>query len=89
MDILFHNADFAVCIKPVGLDSEHRLPEELKNQLGGEIYTLHRLDMNVGGVSFGCMKKHGMQNLYKAIISVVKTPVTPLNINIDKNNKPP
>lgn len=50
MDILFVDKDIVVCVKPVGLDSEHHLPEELKQQLGGEIYTLHRLDMNVGGV---------------------------------------
>ena len=50
MDVLFVDKDIVVCVKPVGLDSEHALPEELKNQLGGTIYTLHRLDMNVGGV---------------------------------------
>ena len=30
-------------------------------------------NMNVGGVSFGCMKKHGMQNLYKAIANSCNT----------------
>ena len=50
MDILFVDKDIVVCVKPVGLDAEHQLPEELKKQLGGEIFTLHRLDMNVGGV---------------------------------------
>ena len=50
MEILFENRDIAVCIKPVGLDSEQELPEVLKEQLGGEIYPLHRLDKNVAGV---------------------------------------
>ena len=50
MDILFTDKDIVVCVKPVGLDAEHQMPEELKKQLGGEIFTLHRLDMNVGGV---------------------------------------
>ena len=50
MDILFTDKDIVVCVKPVGVDSEHGLPEQLKKQLGGEIFTLHRLDMNVGGV---------------------------------------
>lgn len=50
MDLLYTDNEIAVCVKPVGLDSEHQVPEELKTQLGGEIYTLHRLDKNVGGV---------------------------------------
>ena len=50
MDILFVDKDIVVCVKPVGLDAEHQMPEELKKELGGEIFTLHRLDMNVGGV---------------------------------------
>jgi len=50
MDLLFVDKDIVVCVKPVGMDSEHGLPEELKKHLGGEIFTLHRLDMNVGGV---------------------------------------
>ena len=50
MEILFENRDLAVCIKPVGLDSEQELPEALREQLGGEIFSLHRLDKNVAGV---------------------------------------
>lgn len=50
MDLLYSNKDFAVCIKPVGLDSETQLPLVLKQMLGGEIFTVHRLDKNVGGV---------------------------------------
>ena len=46
MDILYEDHDIIVCVKPVGVDSEHELPA----LLGGEVYTLHRLDKNVGGV---------------------------------------
>lgn len=50
MDLLYQDPELAVCIKPVGMDSEHQVPNALKEQLGGEIFTLHRLDKNVGGV---------------------------------------
>lgn len=46
MKILFSDDQIVVCVKPVGVDSEHEMPA----LLGGEIYTLHRLDQNVGGV---------------------------------------
>jgi 23S rRNA pseudouridine1911/1915/1917 synthase len=50
MEILFSDRDLAVCVKPVGLDSEHEVPAGLKEALGGEIFPIHRLDKNVGGV---------------------------------------
>lgn len=50
MDILFSDKQIAVCVKPVGLDSEHQLPQALKEALGGEFFPIHRLDQNVGGV---------------------------------------
>ena len=50
MEILFSDKDIVVCIKPVGWDSEKEVPQALSEQLGGEIFTLHRLDKNVGGV---------------------------------------
>ena len=50
MDILFSDKHLAVCVKPVGLDSEHDLPEAIRQALGGEVFTIHRLDKNVGGV---------------------------------------
>lgn len=50
MDILFSDKEIVVCIKPVGLDSEQDVPQALSQLLGGEIFTLHRLDKNVGGV---------------------------------------
>ena len=50
MEMLYSDRDIAVCVKPVGLDSEQELPAALKEALGGEIYPIHRLDKNVGGV---------------------------------------
>ena len=50
MEILYSDDRLIVCVKPVGLDSEHSMPEGLKKQFPGEIFTLHRLDQNVGGV---------------------------------------
>ena len=50
MKILYSDNNIIVCIKPVGLDSEKDVPEELNKDFAGEIFTLHRLDQNVGGV---------------------------------------
>ena len=50
MDILFSDKNLVACVKPVGLDAEHDFPQALKQELGGEIYTVHRLDKHVGGV---------------------------------------
>ena len=50
MQILHKEKDFVVCVKPVGLDSEQQMPAALKEELGGELFPLHRLDKNVGGV---------------------------------------
>lgn len=50
MEILFENREFAVCVKPVGLDAQTGVPEALERQLGGAFLPVHRLDLNVGGV---------------------------------------
>ncbi len=50
MELLYSDKEIAVCIKPVGIDAEHAVPEALKALLGGEIFPVHRLDLNVGGV---------------------------------------
>lgn len=49
MDFLYTDNDIAVILKPVGMDAEQELPAALRQQLGGEIYPIHRLDKNVGG----------------------------------------
>lgn len=50
MEILYHDKDLAVCIKDVGQDSEIQVPTALRERLGGEIFPVHRLDKNVGGI---------------------------------------
>jgi len=67
MDILYSDKNIAVCIKPVGLDSEKGVPEQLKAQLSGDIYTVHRLDLNVGGVMVYARTKQAAANLSRAI----------------------
>lgn len=67
MKILYSDRDIAVCIKPVGLDSEKEVPDALKEQLGGEVFPLHRLDKNVGGVMVYARQKQAAAALSKAI----------------------
>lgn len=67
MDILYSDRDLTVCIKPVGLDSENQVPSALKEQLGGEIFTVHRLDLNVGGVMVYARTKAAAAKLSKSI----------------------
>ena len=67
MNILYSDNNIIVCIKPVGIDSEKQLPELLKTQLGGDIYTVHRLDLNVGGVMVYARKKQSAAQLSKII----------------------
>ena len=50
MQLPYSDSQLAVCVKPVGLDSEHQLPQLLQQELGGDIFPIHRLDLNVGGV---------------------------------------
>ena len=67
MEILFSDKYLLVCVKPVGLDSEHELPTALKEQFGGEIFPIHRLDKNVGGVMIFARTKHAAAALSKAV----------------------
>ena len=67
MEILYSDREIAVCIKPVGLDSEAEVPGALKEALGGEIFPLHRLDKNVGGVMVYARTKAAAAALSKAI----------------------
>lgn len=63
MEILYSDPEIVVCVKPVGMDSEHEVPEAL----GGEIYPIHRLDKNVGGVMVYAKKKTAAAALSKAV----------------------
>ena len=67
MEILFSDKDLILCVKPVGLDSEHEVPAALKKQLGGEVFPIHRLDKNVGGVMVYARTKQAAAALSKAV----------------------
>ena len=63
MEILYSDPEIVICVKPVGMDSEHEVPQAL----GGEIYPIHRLDKNVGGVMVYAKKKPAAAALSKAV----------------------
>ena len=67
MEILFSDPHIAVCVKPVGLDSEAEVPAALAESLGGTFYTVHRLDKNVGGVMVYARTSGAAAALSKAI----------------------
>ena len=67
MKILYNDRDIAVLVKPVGLDSEAEVPAALMEALGGEIYPIHRLDKNVGGVMVYARTKKAAAALSKAV----------------------
>ena len=67
MEILFSDKNIAVIVKPVGLDSEHEVPAALKEAVGGEVFPIHRLDKNVGGVMVFARTKQAAAALSKAV----------------------
>ena len=67
MEILYSDKQITVISKPVGLDSEHALPEALKAELGGDIFPIHRLDKNVGGVMVFARTRQAAAALSKAV----------------------
>lgn len=67
MEILYSDRDMAVCVKPVGLDSEQEVPAALKEILGGELFPIHRLDKNVGGVMVYARTKQAAAELSRAV----------------------
>lgn len=53
MEIVYIDDDIIVCIKPAGIlstDEEGGLPEILREQVGGDVRTVHRLDRATGGL---------------------------------------
>lgn len=67
MTVLYVDERIVVCVKPIGLDAEHQVPSALKEQLGGEIYTVHRLDRGVGGVMVYARTKEAAAALSRAV----------------------
>ncbi len=67
MQLIYSDDQIAVCIKPVGLDSEQQLPAALQEALSGDIFPIHRLDKNVGGVMVYARTKQAAAALSKAV----------------------
>ena len=73
IQILYRDKDVVVCVKPVGVSSENTqkgdgMPDMLKAQLGvKQVYTLHRLDVGVGGLMAYALSKKGASVLSKDI----------------------
>ena len=67
MKILYSDPSLAICIKPVGLDTESEVPAALREALGGEVFPIHRLDKNVGGVMVYARTKQAAAALSKAV----------------------
>ena len=67
MEILYSDRELAVCVKPVGLDSEVQVPEALRAELGGEVFPIHRLDKNVGGLMVFARTKQAAASLSRAV----------------------
>ena len=67
MEIMYSDKSIVVCVKPVGLDSEMEVPQALKEALGGELFPIHRLDKNVGGVMVFARTKGAAAMLSKAV----------------------
>jgi 23S rRNA pseudouridine1911/1915/1917 synthase len=67
MEFLYTDPEIAVCVKPVGLDSEQDVPTAIREALGGEVFPIHRLDKNVGGVMVYARTKKAAAALSKAV----------------------
>ena len=63
MQILYADKQFYIIEKPVGMDSEHEVPAALE----GDVYPIHRLDKNVGGVMVYARTKAAAAALSQAI----------------------
>lgn len=64
IEILYKDRHIAVCVKPVGVISENAgMPALLRQQLGGEVFCVHRLDTAVGGVMVYALTKKAAASL--------------------------
>lgn len=67
MDIIYSDRELAVIIKPLEVDSEHQVPAMICEKLGGEVFAIHRLDLNVGGVMVYARTKQAAAQLSKLV----------------------
>ncbi len=65
--ILYQDGAVVACVKPVGVDSQAGMCCLLTAQLGGEIFCVHRLDREVGGVMVYARSSAAAAALSKAI----------------------
>ena len=73
MEILYKTGSLAACIKSPGLLSEHAeknsLPVLLEHELGQRVFTVHRLDREVGGVMIYALTAQAAAELSAQITS--------------------
>ena len=67
MEFLYTDRHIAVCVKPVGLDSEAEVPAAIREHIGGEVFPIHRLDKNVGGVMVYARTRQAAAALSRAV----------------------
>ncbi|MBE6679426.1 MAG: RluA family pseudouridine synthase [Ruminococcaceae bacterium] len=71
LEILYRDSDIAVVIKPVGVvseDTEGSVPSLIRAALSVEdVYTIHRLDREVGGVMVYALTKRAASELSRAV----------------------
>ena len=67
MNILYSDRELAVIVKPVGMDSEHDIPAAIAENLSGEVFPIHRLDLNVGGVMVYARTKQAAAQLSRLV----------------------
>lgn len=73
MQILFEDNEIIVCVKPVGVLSQSGKAGEasmltlLSEHTGGDIYPIHRLDKNVGGVMVYAKSSRAAASLSKQV----------------------
>lgn len=67
MEILYNDPEIVVCIKPVGVDSQTGVPNQIQQDLNCNAYPVHRLDQNVGGVMVYAKTQNAAAKLSKAI----------------------
>lgn len=70
MDIIYHDEKLIVCVKPAGVlstDEPGGVPSLLRGELGGEAYTVHRLDAVVSGLMLLARDAHSASALSEQV----------------------
>lgn len=63
MRIIYQNEDFIVVVKEINIDSEKELPELINQELNLKVFTVHRLDKNVGGLMVYALNRDSAREL--------------------------